>query len=135
MTRSSIPDPTAVCHLLEHTDHHDLDSTTSHQVLMVLLFLMGHHYRPTDTQVCPCLDQWEESLDLDPPMDMHSTPGQALDMSLILGVHHRHTSVPHHLITLDRFLRHMVFVDLWDHVHPSPMTCASQDRVTTPAHQ
>lgn len=140
MTSSPHLDPTAACHLLGLTDLHDLAPTTSHQVLLVLfllmyLLIMDLHYQPTDTQVCHCLDQWEESLDLDPPTDMHSTPGRALDMSLILGVHHHHTSVPLHLIPSDRCLRYMVSVDLWDHVHPSPLTCATQDRVTTPTHQ
>lgn len=105
MSSSSLLDPTAVCHLLDLTDLQDPAPTTSHQVLMVLQVL---HFQPTGTQVCPCLDQWVEILDPDPPTDMCSTPGQALDMLLILGVHHRHTSVPLHLITLDRCLCHLV---------------------------
>lgn len=102
MTSSPLLDPTAVCHLLDLTDRHDPASITSR------LVLMGRLFQPTDTQACPCLDQWEESLGLDLPTDMPSTPGQALDMSLILEVHHRHTSVPLRLITLGRCLHHTV---------------------------
>lgn len=102
MTSSPLLDPMAVCHLLDLTDRHDPASITSR------LVLMGLHFQPTDTQACPCLDQWEESLGLDLPTDMPSTPGQALDMSLILGVHHCHTSVPLRLITLDRCLHRTV---------------------------
>lgn len=129
MTSSPLRDPPAACRLLDLTDLPDLASTTSHQVLILDL-----HYQPTATQACPCLDQWEESLGLDLPTDMHSYRGRALDLCLILGVRHRHTSVPLRL-TLDRCLCHLVSVDLWDHVHPSLLTCATWDRGITPAHQ
>lgn len=111
MSLCSLPDPIAASHLQDLTDLHDLACTIcplDHMVQMYHLLFMGLHYPPTDTQVCPCLDQWEESLGLAPPMDMHSTPGQALAMSLILGVHHLHTSVPLHLISLGRCRRHTV---------------------------
>ena len=111
MTHCSLLDPTAVCHHPDTTDIHDPAHTTCHLVPLLQMYLLlstGLHYQLTDTQVCLCLDPWEESLDLDPPTDMHSTPGLALDMSWIPGVHLHPISVPHHLITLDRCFHHMV---------------------------
>lgn len=99
MTSCPLLDPTAACHRLDLTDRHDPAPTTSRRVL---------HYQPMDTQVCPYLDQWEEILDLVPPTDTRCSTGQCLDTSWIPGVHRRHTSVPLHLITLDRCLLHMV---------------------------
>lgn len=132
MIHSSLPDLTAASHQADLIDLHDPACTICHldhhMVQMYRLLFTGLHYPLTDTQVCRCL-----SSDPAPPTDMHSTPGQALAMSLILGVHRRHTSVPLRLITLGRC--RLVFVGLWDHVHPSLLTCASQDRVTMPAHQ
>lgn len=106
MTHSSLLDPTAVCHHPDLTGIHDQAFTILHLGRMVhlcqmyLFLLMGLHYQPTDTQVCPCLDRWE-ILAL-APTDMRSTPDQVLAMSLILEVYHHHTSVPRRLITLGR---------------------------------
>lgn len=113
MTSCPLPDPTAACRPLDLTDLHVPAPTTSRQVLPLLTVLLC---RPMDTQVCPYLDQWEETLDRDPSTDMRCSTGQSLDTSLILGVHHRHISVPLHLITLDRCLLHMVrcaFLSAW----------------------
>lgn len=136
MTRSLLQDPMAVSHLLVLTDLHVLAPTTSPQVLMdlllyMVLLLMDLRYQPMGTQVCLYLDQWEESLDLGPLTVTQCTRGRALDTSLTLGVPRRHISVPLRLTPTDRWPHHTGSVDLWAHVHPSLLTCASQDHVTT----
>lgn len=110
-TRCSLQDPTAVCHHPGLTDLHVPAPTTCRLVHLLqtdLLLFTGLHFQLMDTQVCLCLDQWGESLDLDPPTDTHSTPGLVLAMPLIPGVHHHHISVPLRLIILDRCLHHTV---------------------------
>lgn len=125
----------AECHHLHLTDLHDLDSTTPHLDLMVLLLFTGLQYQPMDIQACLYLDQLEGNLGLGLPMDMHSTPDQAFPTSLILEVHHHRTSVPLCLLSLDLCFRHMVSGDQLDHVHRSLLTCAYQGHVITPSHQ
>lgn len=138
----------AVCRPPVLTDLRVPAPTTSRQVLMVLLLptvpllstvllllLTGLRYQPTGTQVCPSPDRWEESSDLDPLTATRCTPGKAPDMSSTPGVPRRHISVPHRLTTSDRCPRHTGSVDLWDHVPPCRLTCASQDHATTPGNR
>lgn len=137
-TRFSLLDPTAACLRPDLTDPRGRAPTTCHLDLSLRTYLplvTGLRYRLTDTRVCLCLDRWGESLGLDPPTDTRSTPGLAPAMSATPVVHHHHISVPLRLITMDRCLHHTVSVGLLGHAHCSPMTCVSQDLVTTSAHR
>lgn len=112
MSHTCLLDPTDVCHHPDCTDLHGLASTISHLDPMVLLklypLLYMVHYRPMDSQECHCLDQWEGILDLDLPTDTHSSPDQALALSLILGGHYHHISVPLCLLTSGQFFHQAV---------------------------